>query len=117
MKITPGHDQFGWNYTNSQTIKIAPGIYYVNKQLNVGNNASITGNGVTLTSNDNYATNIGNNATITLTAMATGPTAGLAIAATRDNTNTQSFSNNTWLTINNLYFPSGTAYFSNNARN
>ncbi len=116
MNLTPGHYPFGWNYNNGQTVNLAPGVYYIDKQLTIGNNAHINGTGgVTLVINGNYTTQIGNNAYITITAPATGPTAGLAIASTRDNTKTQSFSNNTWLTIKGaLYFPNGTAYFSNN---
>ncbi len=117
VNLTQGHYPFGWNFTNGQTLNLSPGVYYIDNQLNMGNGVTVNATGgVTLVLNGNYSMSIGNNAIINITAPATGPTAGLAIASIRTNTKTQTFSNNANLTIKGaLYFPGGTANFSNNA--
>lgn len=117
VNLTPGRYKGGWNYSNNVTLNLAPGVYYIDNQLSLQNNVTVNATGgVTLVLNGNYPMNLGNNTIINITAPANGPTAGLAIASIRTNTQTQTFSNNVTLNMKGaLYFPNGQAYFSNNA--
>jgi len=116
LNLTPGHFCAGWNFGNNNELDLAPGTYYIDSQLNVGNNGTITGTGVTLIVNGNYAIQLGNNAQLTLTAETSGPFAGLAIMGLSTvSTATQTFSNNVGMNITGaIYFPHQTVLFSNN---
>jgi Flp pilus assembly protein TadG len=107
----------GLSFTNNFAANFAPGVYYIDSALTFGNNAVITGSGVTLVINGNYAINIGNNASVTLTAPTSGPTQGIVFTSgrTADSTVTQTFSNNTILNLTGaIYFPNQTLQFDNN---
>ena len=108
----------GLNFTNNFAVNFAPGVYFIDSQLVFGNNAVVTGTGVTLVINGNYAISIGNNATVDLSAPTSGPTSGIAFfgGRTADPTVTQDFSNNTILNLTGaVYFPNQTLSFDNNA--
>lgn len=108
----------GFNFRNNFQVTLEPGIYFVDSQLVFGNNAVISGTGVTLVVNGNYAVDIGNNANVALTAPSAGPTAGIVFFGRRDGTATvqQTFSNNTVLDLNGaIYFPNQIINFNNNA--
>jgi len=116
VSLTPGHFCSGWNFGNNVQIAMAPGTYYIDSQFSVGNNATITGTGVTVVINGSYAASIGNNAALTLTAPTSGDFAGIAIMdLSTDTTKTQSFSNNEKLNITGtIYVPHQTVEFDNN---
>ena len=118
LQLQPGHFCSGFNFTNNYSVNLAPGVYYIDSQLTIGNNAVITGTGgVTLVINGNYAISIGNNATISLTAPTSGPTQGIAVFGGRTATSSviQDFSNNTILNITGaIYFPNQILNFDNN---
>ena len=79
LQLQPGNFCNGFDFTNNFSVNLAAGIYYIGSQLTIGNNAVVTGTGVTLVINGNYAISIGNNASITLTIspMSLVPTARL----------------------------------------
>ena len=116
VSLTPAHFCSGWNFGNNVQISLAPGTYFIDSQFSVGNNATITGSGVTLVVNGNYAASIGNNAALTLTAPTTGDFAGIAIMGlSTDTTKVQSFANNERLNVTGtIYFPHQTVEFDNN---
>ena len=118
FNLTPGHFCSGWNFSNTVTLNLAPGAYYVDTRMDVGNNAIVNGTGgVTLIVNGNYAISFTNNAQINITAPSSGPYAGLAFFGPRNGTTnvTQTFSNNTTMNIKGVvYFPSQTIEFDNN---
>ena len=118
FNLTPGHFCSGWNFSNTVTLNLAPGAYYVDTRMDVGNNAIVNGTGgVTLIVNGNYAIGFTNNAQINITAPSSGPYAGLAFFGPRNGTTnvTQTFSNNTTMNIKGVvYFPSQTIEFDNN---
>lgn len=108
----------GLNFTNNFQANFAPGVYFVDTQLVFGNNARITGTGVTFVVNGNYAMTLGNNANINLTAPTSGPTSGIVFFGSRTGTATvqQTFSNNTILNLTGaVYFPNQIVNFNNNA--
>lgn len=107
----------GLNFTNNFTANFAPGIYFIDTQLAVGNNARISGTGVTFVVNGNYAMNLGNNANVSVSAPTTGPTAGIVFFGSRTGTSTviQGFANNTVLNLTGaVYFPNQIVNFNNN---
>jgi len=119
INLTEGHFCNGWNYTNNITINLAPGTYYIDKKLVVGNNATLNGTDVTLIVNGDYAIDFSNNAQITLTAPSTGAYAGLAILGLRDAKSSvrQAFENNTQLNVKGvIYFPNQILEFYNNMK-
>jgi len=119
INLTAGHFCSGWNFANNVTLNLAPGAYYIDTKLIIGNNAIVNGTGgVTLIINGNYAISISNNTRMTLTAPAAGPYAGLAIfsgpAAT--STVTQTFSNNAVIKIiGAIYMPNQIIDYENNS--
>jgi Flp pilus assembly protein TadG len=118
LQLQPGHFCSGFNFTNNYSVNLAPGVYYIDSQLVFGNNAVITGTGVTLVINGNYAISIGNNATVDLTAPTSGSTSGIVFFGSRNGTSTvvQDFSNNTILNLKGaVYFPNQIVNFDNNA--
>ncbi len=119
IDLTAGHFCSGWNFQNNVTLNLAPGAYYIDTKLNIGNNAIINGTGgVTLIINGNYAINVTNNVRLTLTAPTTGPYAGLAIfsSPTATSSVTQTFSNNAVIKIvGAIYMPNQTVDYQNNS--
>ena len=116
VSYTPGHFCSGWNFGSNVQVVLAPGTYYIDTKLSVGNNATISGSGVTIIVNGSYAASIGNNAALNLSAPTTGSFAGLAIMGlSTDTTKIQDFSNNEKLTLTGtIYFPNQTVSLSNN---
>lgn len=108
----------GLNFTNNFAVNFQPGVYFIDSQLVFGNNAVITGTGVTLVINGNYAISIGNNATVDLSAPTSGSTSGIVFFGGRSATSSvvQDFSNNTILNLTGaIYFPNQILNFDNNA--
>lgn len=107
----------GLNFNNNFQVTLEPGVYFIDMQLSIRNNAVLTGTGVTLVVNGNYAINLSNNAIITLTAPTAGPTSGLIFFGSRTGTPTvtQTFSNNTSFNLTGaVYFPNQIINFENN---
>jgi Putative Flp pilus-assembly TadE/G-like len=119
INLTAGHFCSGWNFANDVRLNLAPGAYYIDQKLIVGNNAIINGTGgVTLIVNGNYAINITNNVQLNLTAPTSGPYGGLAIFSgpTATSTVTQTFSNNAIIRIiGAIYMPNQIVDYQNNA--
>ena len=107
----------GLNFNNNFQVTLEPGIYFIDTQLSIRNNAVLNGNGVTLVVNGNYAINLSNNAIINLQAPTSGPTSGLIFFGSRTGTPTvtQTFSNNTVFNLTGaVYFPNQIINFENN---
>jgi Flp pilus assembly protein TadG len=92
---TGGVVAFNGNVNISGNVTIDPGIYIIsNGSLNMGANDSLTGTGVTIIltsptpSSDNGVFSINGQASLSLTAPATGPTAGIALWADKNLPNT-----------------------------
>ena len=117
----------GLNFSNNISVNFAPGIYFIDQQFIVSNNATLSGSGVTFVINGNYAIGcatctppgISNNAILNLQAPGPGtPTAGIVFFGLRNATSTvtQTFSNNTVLNLTGaVYFPNQIVNFDNNA--
>jgi hypothetical protein len=107
----------GLNFNNNFQVTLEPGVYFIDTQLQIRNNAILNGTGVTLVINGNYAINLGNNAIINLAAPTSGPTSGLIFFGSRTGTPTvtQTFSNNTVFNLTGaVYFPNQIVNFENN---
>jgi hypothetical protein len=117
--LTAGHFCSGWNFNNNATVTLGPGTYYVDSQLNISNNVSVTGTGgLTIIINGSYAMSAGNNVILNLTAPTTGTFAGLVFYSPSTNSSsiTQGAWNNLSATITGaFYFPSQTFQLQNNA--
>jgi len=89
-EITQGVYCGGISVKAGATLKLDPGIYYLDQgSLSIEGNGTLTGTGVTLvftsSTGKNYATaSIASNANINLTAPTTGPTAGIALFGDRN---------------------------------
>jgi Flp pilus assembly protein TadG len=110
----------GWNFSNSATVNLAPGIYYVKQGLNISNSVTVNGTGgVTIVVYGTYAMSISNSVVLNLTAPTSGPYAGLAFFGPRNSTSnvTQALgSNSATLNITGaIYFPSQTLHLTNSA--
>ena len=118
IDLSPGHFCQGWEFQNNVTVNLSPGAYYIDKQMDLGNNVIVNGTGgVTLIVNGNYTVEFTNNAQINITAPSTGTYAGLAIMGLRDakSSVTHVFSNNTVMNIKGVvYFPNQIVEFDNN---
>jgi hypothetical protein len=117
VHLTPGHFCSGWNFGNSVSLTLAAGSYYVDQKLAIGNSATITGTGVTLVINGNYAMSLGNGAAITLSAPTSGAYSGIAILGLSNASTsiTQDFSNNVTVAITGaIDIPRQTVKISNN---
>lgn len=81
----PGVYCGGISINAGATLTLNPGIYYLDQgSLSMAGSSTLTGTGVTLvftsSTGDNWATaDIGGNAIVNLTAMTTGPTAGIVL--------------------------------------
>jgi Flp pilus assembly protein TadG len=107
----------GWNFQNNFSVTLEPGIYFIDQQLVIGNNAVVTGSNVTLVIGGNFAINMNNNAIVTLTAPTQGPTAGLVFFGSRTGTATiqQRLYNNSVLNLTGaIYFPNQIINLENN---
>lgn len=117
INLSQGHFCSGWNFGNVNSLTLAAGTYYIDQKLVVGNNVAVTGTGVTLVINGNYAVSIGNNAVINISAPTSGAYSGIAILGRRDASTsiTQNFSNNAILKITGaIYIPRQTVKIGNN---
>jgi len=116
--LSPGWYDQGWDFDNNANVTLNPGVYWVDTKLSLGNNVTITGTGgVTIIINGNYPIDTGNGTTINITAPTSGNTQGIALYSSKNNSSSvvQNFKNNNVLTVKGaIYFPSQTAYFSNN---
>jgi hypothetical protein len=117
--LNPGHFCSGWSFTNSATVTLAAGTYYVDSQLTVANSSTLTGTaGVTIIVNGNYAINIANSTTVTLTAPTSGTYSGIVLMSSPTATSsiTQSFVNSSTLKIlGAVYFPNQIISYSNSS--
>jgi hypothetical protein len=120
--IQPGTYCNGLSFTNNAQITMAPGVYIINQgNFTVANNVVLSGTGVSIvltsSTGSNYGTiSFGNNTQINLSAMTTGPTAGMVVfenpAAPLGNT---TIKNNTgWVLNGALYLPKQNLTLSNN---
>jgi hypothetical protein len=118
VNLNPGRFCTGFNFGNTATINLAPGAYYVDQQITLGNATTINGlGGVTIVVNGNYAFTFSNNAHINITAPTMGDYAGMAFVGPRNSTTavTQTFANGGIFNIKGLvYFPSQNVEFDNN---
>jgi hypothetical protein len=115
--LTPARFCAGWDFKNNVTLKLAPGIYYVDSKMSIKNNVTVKGTGVTLVVNGNYPIDIDNNAVLDISAPTSGAYAGLAFFGRRDGSPlvVQKFSNNAVLNISGaVYFPNQIVEFDNN---
>jgi hypothetical protein len=115
--LNPGWYPNGWDFGNNANVTLNPGVYWIGTKLNFGNNATITGTGVTLIIDGGYAINPGNGATLNLTAPTSGTTAGILFYSSASNSSAvqQNFGNHDVLNLKGLlYFPSQTMFFDNN---
>ena len=116
INLSPGHFCSGWDFGNNVRLNLAPGTYYIDSMLSAGNNANITGTGVTLVVNGNYGVDLDNNTSVSLTAETSGAFArrvivGLSTASMV----TQTFANNTSIQIiGAIYFPHQIINMENN---
>lgn len=76
--MTPGRFCNGCDFGNNATVNLAAGTYYIDHQLDITNNVTVNGEGVTFVLKDNAVLNLGNNAHINVTAPTDGPLAGIA---------------------------------------
>lgn len=116
--LSPGRYCNGWNGSNNNNITLLPGVYYVESMADFGNNASITGVGVTIVFGPGISPTISNNASFNITAPTSGPTAGIAITQYSNDTTsgTLTFTNNASLKLTGaVYLPTKGMSFGNNA--
>jgi len=117
--LQPGSYAAGLNIPNGATVTLAAGVYYIGTRLTLGNTVTMNASaGVTIVINGNFAIGLGNGVNMTLTAPASGATAGLAMASIRTASSsvTQVFSNNAIVNLTGaMYFPNQTLEFDNNA--
>ncbi len=123
--LSPGTYCNGLSIGDGATVSLAPGVYIIKSgSFTVGGGSTVTGTGVTivLTSNTSgYATaTIANGATVTLSAPASGPTAGLVFFSDRNapNSGTINFAGGSTEAFKGaLYFPTQTVVYSNGVSN
>lgn len=117
VNLMPGHFCEGWDFENNVTLNLAPGTYYIDSELTIGNNGILQGTaGVTLVINGDYAINLGQNSNIDLVAPSTGAFAGMAMVDLSTASGvTQVFSNNVVFSVTGaIYLRNQTARFENN---
>ena len=119
--ISPGVYCNGFRLNAGANVTMSPGIYYMDRgSFAINGGATLTGNGVTIvftsSTGNNYATAaINGGATLNLTAMTTGPTAGIALFGDRNMPNDLafSFSGGSTQVINGaIYVPKGDVSFA-----
>jgi hypothetical protein len=117
VTLDPGIYTGGWNFWGSQDVTLNPGVYFVRSSLGISGNVTLTGTGVTIVVDGNYAINMNGSTALTLTAPTSGATKGIAIYSNQSTTS-QQFTNNGTLKITGaLYFPKQTVEFNNSATN
>ncbi len=100
--------------TNVQTL--TAGTYYVTGDITIGNNSTLTGNGVTIYMTGAGRINVtGNNANLTLTAPTSGTYKGIAIFQDVSDTNNWVAGNSFTLNVTGvIYMPGTDVVFNNN---
>lgn len=117
VQLKPGIYTDGWSFWGSQEVTLDPGVYYVRKNLLLSNSVTITGTGVTIVIDGNYAIGMSNSTVLNLTAPTSGPTKGIAIYSSQS-TAPQQFTNSGALNVTGaLYFPNQTVELNNSASN
>lgn len=122
-QLNPGRYCFGWDVQNNATIELQSGVYVVETQLILKNNATIreapgSSGGVTLILKGDYAMDVGNNALWDFAAPTSGTYAGIAFHSLKTNGSAfvQTFQNNATVKLTGaIYAPSQKVYFENNA--
>jgi hypothetical protein len=124
--ISPGVYCNGLAFTNDAVVVMNPGTYFVDRgTFSVGGSVRLSGTGVTIvltkSTGSSYATvSIGNGATVTLSAPATGATAGLVFFGDRNATlsTSSSFGGGATFSITGaIYMPTQTVTFNNGISN
>lgn len=124
--LSPGVYCNGLVMTNDAVVVMNPGVYFIDRgSFNVGGAVRLTGTGVTIvltkSTGTNYATvTIGNGANVTLSAPATGATAGLVFFGDRNAplSKTSNFGGGASVNITGaIYMPTQTVTFSNGIAN
>lgn len=121
--LQPGRYCYGWDVQNNAVVELNPGVYVIEAQLILKNNAQIkeaygTSGGVTLILKGNYAMDVGNNATWDFKSPTSGTYSGIAFHSLKANgsTYTQTFQNNAIIKLTGaIYVPNQKVYFENNA--
>jgi hypothetical protein len=114
--LNPGRFCSGMGVANNAKVTLNPGVYFIDQSLSLGNNATITGTGVTLLLNQAPQVVLAGGVTLALTPPLTGTTAGITIASQRQNSGVFSINNNAVLKVEGaIYLPGMTASISGNA--
>jgi len=114
--LNPGRFCTGMQVANNSNVTLNPGVYFIDQNLSLGNNATITGSGVTLLLNEAPQVILAGGVTLSLTPPLTGATAGITIASQRQNNGVFSINNNATLKVEGaIYLPGMTASISGNA--
>jgi hypothetical protein len=78
--LQPGHYTEDWNFDHSDTVNLAPGVYYLDKKrIDVHDGASMYGDGVTIYSAGNNELRFHSQGTIHLTPPTSGSYAGISL--------------------------------------
>lgn len=116
VTLSPGTFCQGLDIGQNANVVLSPGVYYINNTLAIGNNASVSGTGVTILLNATPQLVLSGGVTMSLSAPMSGVTAGMAIASRRDVTGTFSVNNGAQLNVTGaIYLPTMTASISGNA--
>lgn len=116
VTLSPGTFCQGLDIGQNAKVVLNPGVYYINNTLAIGNNASVSGTGVTILLNATPSLVLSGGVKMLLTAPMSGVTAGMAIASQRDVTGVFSVNNGAQLNVTGaIYLPTMTASISGNA--
>lgn len=117
VTLNPGTFCAGLDIGQKAQVILNAGVYYINNTLALGNNASVSGAGVTIVLNKTPKLILSEGVSLSLSAPMDGVTAGMAIASQRDVTGTFSVDNGAELNVvGAIYLPTMTASISGNAR-
>lgn len=117
VALSPGRYCNGLSLGNNATVNLASGTYFIEGALNITNNVTVNGDGVTFVLMDDAVLNLGNNAKVNLTAPTSGSLAGIAIMSERESPYMeQHLHNNIHLNVTGaLYFPNQRLSIENHA--
>jgi Flp pilus assembly protein TadG len=97
------------------SLNMGPGAYYIDQQFNIGANATLIANGVTIIINGSFY--VGAGSRLNITAPTTEPFAGIAIFGNGPPGLTQEFLPNSQINIQGaIYFPRQTIQFDANSQ-